>query len=1341
MVAPYRISIGVNIDPSGAKAGSTESVKAVSQISAAVERARPNVEKLINAFAGLDRQGANRNGRAADIAAYGVELDRLQAKFDPLFAAQKRYQTTIEGISEAERVGAITASAAIDLRARERVAIEALVAANERLAISRRRTAETMVTRATVTPDREADIAAYGAELDKLRARYNPLYATVVNYRAVQADIREAHKLGAISADEMTAALSRQRQATLAVIAAQKGRDTGAGFSSPANDRFRRQNLTYQLFDIGQTAAMGMNPAMIFAQQGPQILQLYSGQGGVNAVLKDLGSIASGAARLITPLTVGIGGLTAATAAGLAAWNSYLVSTKDVETAASGLGRAVAGSRDQMEAAAQAGASAAGISVASARSMEAQFLRTGRIGSENFESLIAISKDFAATIGIDAASAGDALTELFADPAKAAETLYRQYGLIDGATARQATNLARQNRLTEAQAVLLDALPDRLASAEQATTALGRAWDFVARNASNAWDRMGEAIDRTLSGPSAAERIAQIDGQLNAPTRADGRGARIDRNALRQERARLQAEIDAEAKRQNDMAERNRGSAALSIAEASGVNSTTTRRQELQNDIVVLERGASARDLDDTQRGMIARSIDQKKRALDALANSQSRAIELDRIDIQIANTRNPLLRAELEARRTRLELADQEKSSAEIDAAAARARNRVIEETIAGAKSQAEDMRAEVETRAHLNSLVASGAITASDANRMLQEELTLRPLIAAAAAAEGAEKAQLERQIAALRDGHSALAKQEKLSSAQEYLRGNQEKLQQLRLQQALIGENALVQERANALLEVEQRIRRDGIDTNSSLATAMRDQADAMATLNRQIERQAEAWDTVKSAAGSAIDEGIDKLLDGDFSGALESVADEVKGLFSELAIKNPIRNALLGGDDPTMADVGGLGGIVSRLFGGKGAADPKSLVSSVMGQSVGTMSVNAATVMINGSVAGGLSGLLGGAANDNVTGSVTSTGKAVDLASSLLGSTETGNRTDINSFLSKGGVDIDAAQTAWCAGFVNSALKQIGVDGSGSLTANSFLNWGTSVDPAKILRGDVLVQSRGLSANQSGGHVGFATGQSRMTNGQLQLEMLSGNYSNRVGTGWVNATDVQARRATEALTSLAGASGTATQGLGTLGAGFDQFGKNLSGLFPSAPSAAGGGGFSSFLGNLWGNLTNGAGTQWAGIASGSITGGLFSDGGYTGPGGVHEPRGVVHAGEVIWSQRDVARAGGPAVVDAMRLGKRGYASGGVVDVSPWWGGNAMAGGSAAFAANSNVRNAPTINNYGSSEVQYEEQTDQHGNRQPVITIGRQMAAAIRQPGNPANRALQGEFGVKRQAIKRW
>lgn len=46
--------------------------------------------------------------------------------------------------------------------------------------------------------------------------------------------------------------------------------------------------------------------------------------------------------------------------------------------------------------------------------------------------------------------------------------------------------------------------------------------------------------------------------------------------------------------------------------------------------------------------------------------------------------------------------------------------------------------------------------------------------------------------------------------------------------------------------------------------------------------------------------------------------------------------------------------------------------------------------------------------------------------------------------------------------------------------------------------------------------------------------------------------------------------------------------------------------------------------------------------FATGGYTGPGGTNQPAGVVHKGEVVWSKRDVAAAGGVAQVEAMRTG---------------------------------------------------------------------------------------------------
>lgn len=57
--------------------------------------------------------------------------------------------------------------------------------------------------------------------------------------------------------------------------------------------------------------------------------------------------------------------------------------------------------------------------------------------------------------------------------------------------------------------------------------------------------------------------------------------------------------------------------------------------------------------------------------------------------------------------------------------------------------------------------------------------------------------------------------------------------------------------------------------------------------------------------------------------------------------------------------------------------------------------------------------------------------------------------------------------------------------------------------------------------------------------------------------------------------------------------------------------------------------------------------------FADGGYTGNGLKHTPAGIVHKGEVVWSQEDIKRWGGVSVVESMRTSSpSGYANGGYV-----------------------------------------------------------------------------------------
>ncbi|WP_249554275.1 phage tail tape measure protein [Shewanella sp. 8A] len=145
-------------------------------------------------------------------------------------------------------------------------------------------------------------------------------------------------------------------------------------------------------------------------------------------------------------------------------------------------------------------------------------------------------------------------------------------------------------------------------------------------------------------------------------------------------------------------------------------------------------------------------------------------------------------------------------------------------------------------------------------------------------------------------------------------------------------------------------------------------------------------------------------------------------------------------------------------------------------------------------------------------------------------------------------------------------------------------------------------------------------------------------------------------------------------------------------------------------------------------FGGFADGGAVG--YSSGGYTGAGGKYEPAGIVHRGEVVWSQRDVARAGGVATVEAMRKGHKGYADGGVA------GGAAYNGVPAAAMAGAGVvhvevnidqsgkatttADTPALSQFGSELGKFVEQKYRQllaNDLKPNGQIGRTMAGGYR------------------------
>lgn len=134
---------------------------------------------------------------------------------------------------------------------------------------------------------------------------------------------------------------------------------------------------------------------------------------------------------------------------------------------------------------------------------------------------------------------------------------------------------------------------------------------------------------------------------------------------------------------------------------------------------------------------------------------------------------------------------------------------------------------------------------------------------------------------------------------------------------------------------------------------------------------------------------------------------------------------------------------------------------------------------------------------------------------------------------------------------------------------------------------------------------------------------------------------------------------------------------------------------------------------------------------SSGGYTGAGGKYEPAGIVHKGEVVWSQQDIARAGGVATVEAMRKGHKGYADGGVVGGAAYNGvpAAAMAGTSPNVIINQQIIVPESNSNNGANNTNMNEVIKAYAESSKQGTKT-QIALELR-PGGMIWRAMKGGY----------
>lgn len=305
------------------EAANANAANAIRQRQAAFENfVNTGLRNAINEITGVSGTLARSE---EDMAAFGRAMDDARAKFAPLYAEQRRHGEAMDEMNRLYRAGILSQEEFAAASAREVAAhaeaagaMRARQAAMQNLVDTTLRNRIDQVTGVSGDAARSAaDMEAYGRALDATRAKYNPMFAAIHRYRAELADVRAAHRAGAISADEMSAALSRLRQESLRDIGIIKGRiqgyqamEKGAGMA-----RFQMVQLGYQLNDIGVSLASGQNPLIVMVQQGAQIAQIYgSGQGGVGAALGQMRQMLGGLVTKFWPVLVAVSAVSAAVA-------------------------------------------------------------------------------------------------------------------------------------------------------------------------------------------------------------------------------------------------------------------------------------------------------------------------------------------------------------------------------------------------------------------------------------------------------------------------------------------------------------------------------------------------------------------------------------------------------------------------------------------------------------------------------------------------------------------------------------------------------------------------------------------------------------------------------------------------------------------------------------------------------------------------------------------------------------------------------------------------------------------------------------------------------------------
>jgi phage-related minor tail protein len=860
-------------------------------------------------------------------------------------------------------------------RALRRVETAAQAAANAFAGVARPADAEAVRRRGE-------DIAAYGVELDRLRGKFDPLFAAQQRHKALLEEIGRAERVGAIDAVTAAGARDKATRGYLDSTAALRGMAPAAQAAANAQvqlartgelSAYQQRILNMQLSDVFQTLALGMPPMMVFLQQGPQIVDVY---GGVGNTLRALTAAVGGPFALAFGVgAVAVGGLAARAASLTGEARTLSVALRavgrDAEIATADLQSYIRALEQQ------------GVARSDARAIVADLARTPGLAAGDIGRAARLAPDLAAATGTDAAAAGKQLADLFASPADGIRKLDTALNFLTASQAGAIRTMLEHGERTKAVDVAVDALTRRIGGlSRDALSPMGTALRDLSSNWTTFMDSVAQsrpivALVETLN--LAVQGISWAVGSAPAGERTDREIARLEgllagtdsygapsvagdaRRVIEQQLA------DARARRMIQGGPVTGGAAAapepggrIGGSPIGEPSPGQLAAQQKQVDLLT----QSWRD----QQRVLAASIPDRVRvraeiaaAREAAEKNITGAAREELIRRRVAEA----IRGEADARGQEIAAITREGQAAlalaqaSEQGRAAMLRSKAAAEAHAQAATQTA-ANERVLTEAILNRGAAQEAASGAEAAVALKEQNeALRRLIDAerqgdraafqAAVAERTREAtramEAQREVAtdpAIREALTAqidlvrrrteeqAALNAELAQARRLSAGRRE-LEDLRDQIDLLGESAAVRERELATRRATRQLVQEGADPANLTAAqrALVDQAAALADANTQLRQQRGLYDGIADSAVQAfgrVGDAITQAFVGG-QGAAVNWGNVTRGVVSsvlseivKLSLVNPLLNAVLGTERPSMFSAGGGLGLSDILSGG-------------------------------------------------------------------------------------------------------------------------------------------------------------------------------------------------------------------------------------------------------------------------------------------------------------------------------------------------------------------------------------------------------------------------------------